>query len=105
MKPDQDLHLHTYLSACCHDKERQIPAAILALADDMGVDTIGFADHLWANPSIPPSEWYRPQDESQISKLRADLTAVSTGVRFLVGCEADMISPGAFGLHRGWSRI
>ena len=98
MKFDHDLHVHTYLSACCHEKERQTPSAILSLAEDMGVNTIGFTDHVWVNPELPPSDWYRPQDESQISKLRADLAAVSTRIRFLVGCEADMIAPGEYGI-------
>ena len=35
MKLDHDLHVHTYLSSCCNEKERQVPAAILSLAEDM----------------------------------------------------------------------
>ena len=98
MKLNHDLHVHTYLSACCREKDKQRPAAILTLAEEMGVQTIGFADHVWVNPDLPPSDWYRPQDESQISKLRADLSAVSTGIRVLVGCEAETIAPGQFGI-------
>lgn len=98
MKLDHDLHVHTYLSACCMEKEQQTPNAILSLAKDMGVHTIGFADHVWANPNLSPSNWYRPQDESQISRLRTDLASVSSGIRFLVGCEAEMIAPGQFGI-------
>ena len=100
MKLDHDLHVHTYLSACCDQKERQTPSAILSLAEEMGVKTIGFADHLWANPEIAPSGWYRCQDELQVSKRRADLVAVSTNVRVLVGCEAETIAPGRFGMTR-----
>jgi histidinol phosphatase-like PHP family hydrolase len=92
--------VHTYLSTCCMAKEQQRPAEILSLAEEMGVRTIGFSDHLWANPDIPPSDWYRPQGKGQISKLRADLDGVSTGIRVLVGCEADMIAPGKFGITR-----
>jgi histidinol phosphatase-like PHP family hydrolase len=98
MKLDSDLHIHTYLSECCKEKERQTPSAILSLAEDMGVNTIGFADHLWVNPYLCPSEWYRPQDENQITRLRADLASVSTGIRFFVGCEAEMIASGKFGI-------
>jgi histidinol phosphatase-like PHP family hydrolase len=98
MKFYQDLHVHTYLSACCREKERQTPRAILALAERMNVSTIGFSDHVWANPEIVPSDWYRPQDTSQISRLREDLAGVSTEIDVLVGCEADMIAPGAFGI-------
>ena len=98
LKLDHDLHVHTYLSACCQDKEGQRPAAILVLAEEMGLRTLGFTDHVWANPNIPPSGFYRPQDERQISQLRADLATVSTGIRVLVGCEAEMIAPGQFGI-------
>jgi len=98
MRLDHDLHVHTYLSACCGDKDRQTPSAILSLAEDMGVNTIGFADHVWANPSLSPSDFYRSQDEGQIAKLRADLSTISTTTRVLVGCEAEMIAPGKFGI-------
>lgn len=100
MKLDHDLHVHTYLSACCHDKQKQTPSGILSLAEDMGVRMIGFADHVWANPNLTPSDWYRHQDETQISQLRADLTAVASGVNVLVGCEAETIAPGKFGITR-----
>jgi histidinol phosphatase-like PHP family hydrolase len=95
---DHDLHIHTYLSSCCQEKERHRPGAILALAEEMGVKTIGFADHVWVNPALEPSNWYRPQDESQIARLREDLSSVLTNVRVLVGCEAEMIGPGKIGL-------
>jgi histidinol phosphatase-like PHP family hydrolase len=98
MNINHDLHVHTYLSSCCKEKERQTPGAILSLADEMGVRTIGFADHLWANPALSPSDWYRPQDESQISRLRADLATISTNICVLVGCEAETIAPGKFGI-------
>lgn len=98
MIPRHDLHVHTYLSACCHDKQRHTPANILALAERMGVHTVGFADHVWANPDIAPSSWYAPQNESQIDRLREDLAGVETQVRVLVGCEAETVAPGRFGI-------
>ncbi len=104
MKLTHDLHLHTYLSTCCKAKDRQTPGAILELAESMGVETIGFADHIWVNPDIPPPEWYRPQDQNQISRLRADLASISSPVRVLVGCEADMIAPGQVGLTPEFAR-
>ncbi len=97
---DHDLHVHTYLSACCSDPDNQRPAKILARAEELGLKTIGFADHLWVNPDLEPSNWYRPQDESQIARLRADLAAVSTSTRVLVGCESETIAPGKFGITR-----
>ena len=100
MKIDRDLHIHTYLSACCADKTNQTPARILQLATDMGLTTLGFSDHIWANPAIVPSKWYQPQDETQISRLRSDLAGLTPKIKTLVGCEADMIAPGQFGITR-----
>jgi len=97
---DHDLHVHTYLSDCCKDKEHHRPGAILSLAENMGVRTIGFTDHLWANPDIPASEWYGPQNRTQISRLREDLASVSSTVRVLVGCESEIVAPGKYGITR-----
>ncbi len=97
---DHDLHVHTYLSACCKDKENQRPREILALAERMGLKTIGFADHIWVNPCEEPSDFYRSQDHSQITRLRNDLLSESGPVRVLVGCEAETIAAGKFGITR-----
>lgn len=104
MKIPHDLHVHTYLSDCCGDREHQRPAAILKLAEEMGVGTIGFADHVWVNPDLEPSDWYRPQDETQIERLRADLAQFTSSVRPLVGCEAEMLGPGRIGLTPEFAR-
>ena len=93
-----DLHVHTYLSSCCSDKAHQIPREILRIAEEMGTTTIGFSDHLWMNPDVAPSDWYRPQDATQVARLRADLAQIDTPVRTMVGCEADMRAPGAFSI-------
>ena len=50
------------------------------------------------NPAIQPNGWYRPQDESQTTKLRQDLEAIETKVRVLVGCEAETVAPGKFSI-------
>ncbi len=98
MKITRDLHTHTYLSLCCLEKEAQQPARMIRLAEEMGLDTFGFSDHLWVNPDIAPSGFYQLQGENQIRSLRADLTTVTTPLRILVGCEADMVAPGRFGI-------
>ena len=81
-----DLHVHTYLSSCCHDKDGHRPAPILRAAGRMGIETVGFADHVWANPLLAPSDWYRPQGMEQIARLRDELAGIATDVRVLVGC-------------------
>ena len=103
MTLNHDLHVHTYLSDCCSDKANQRPDKILALAEAMGVATIGFSDHIWVNPKIAPSGWYRAQDETQTTRLRADLASVSTTLAVLVGCEADMCAPGMIGMTRSYA--
>ena len=95
---DHDLHVHTHLSLCCHDPDNHTPRRILAVAERMGTRTIGFADHLWVNPALRTSDWYARQGAGQISRLREELAAVATGVRVLVGCEAETVAPGQFGI-------
>ena len=100
MKILHDLHVHTYLSACCRDRENMTPAKILAEAAARGGQLVGFSDHIWMNKDVPASGWYRPQDATQIRRLRNDLAALEehTSVRVSVGCEADMRAPGEFSI-------
>ena len=98
IKINHDLHIHTYLSSCCADKNNQTPKKILVLAEEIGIDTIGFSDHIWTNTQLEPNDWYRPQNEHQITRLRNDLKSISSSVRILVGCEADTIAPGKFSI-------
>lgn len=101
MRISYDLHIHTYLSACCGAKEEQQPACIIDRAKGMGLTTLGFSDHIWVNPALEPSEWYRPQNETHIAQLRRDLTECSAdGINVLVGCEAETIGVGRFGMTR-----
>ncbi len=93
-----DLHTHTYLSVCCREKEAQRPARMIRLAERMGLHTFGFSDHVWMHPTIPPSDFYASQGVTQITRLREDLASVDTPLRILVGCEADMVAPGRFGI-------
>jgi histidinol phosphatase-like PHP family hydrolase len=95
---DHDLHVHTYLSSCCEDKKNQTPKKILVLAEEMGLKTIGFSDHIWTNTKLTPNDWYRSQSEQQIGRLRHDLMSISSSVRILIGCEADTVSPGKFSI-------
>ncbi len=97
---DHDLHIHTYLSSCCHEKATQRPRQILAAAEKMGLKTVGFLDHMWQNPNIKPSDWYQPQGKEQITFLRKDLESVTSPVNILIGCEADTIAPGKFTITR-----
>jgi HisJ family histidinol phosphate phosphatase len=98
LKIDHDFHVHTYLSSCCTD-ERQLPENIIPAAKKLGIARIGFTDHLWANPEYAPNDFYLPQTEKQIESLREELHGVNTdGIKVYIGCEAEMIAPGKFGI-------
>ena len=100
---NHDIHVHTYLSACCAEKETHRPSNILKVAEKMGTNTIGFSDHLWVNDSINPGPWYAAQGRNQIEKLSKDLAEIETTVDVLVGCETDMYGPDIFGMTRDFA--
>lgn len=96
---EHDLHVHTFLSECCTSPD-QTPANIVRKACELGLKQIGFADHLWANPTVKPHPFYRRQDWQNIIRLREELALVEIpeGLQVLVGCEAEMAGPGCFGI-------
>lgn len=96
---DHDVHIHTTLSACCSDP-KATPPNIVARAAEVGLKTIGFADHLWDAASPGSSDWYRPQDLPHVLRTRALLPRDSRGVRVLVGCESEYCGDGKVGISR-----
>lgn len=92
-----DIHLHTYLSKCCQYDDMN-PANIVKIAEALGLETIGFSDHVWTNHDLKPNGFYQGMHENQITDLRKDLEKVETDLRILVGCEADTIAPGKFSI-------
>lgn len=97
-----DIHLHTYLSKCCQHKD-QTPANIVRIAEELGLETIGFADHVWTNHDLKPNGFYQGMHENQIVELRRDLEGINTDLKILVGCEADTIAPGKFSITAKFS--
>lgn len=94
---DHDVHLHTFLSACCRD-EKLTPARAVARAAEIGLKTLGFSDHVW-DPAVPgASAWYRPQDLKHVGQIRRQIPADTQGVRVLVGCESEYCGDGKVGL-------
>lgn len=84
---DNDLHIHSYLSACSQDTE-QTNERILEYARNCGLKTVCLTNHFWDSAVPGASEWYAPQDFAHISKAKPLPTC--DGIRFLFGCEADM---------------
>ncbi len=94
---DVDLHVHTQLSGCCSDP-RQTVAEIARRAAQLGLRTIGLADHVWDNPAWETTDWYRPQNVARLLPVRAQIAALAPDVRFLLGCEAEYAGDGRLGI-------
>ena len=94
-----DLHIHTTLSSCCADPA-QTPENILSLLSGRGFRKIAFTDHLWENPSVPPSPWYATQGSARILRMAdsARKAAKEHSMTLLIACETDMCAPGKFGI-------
>jgi histidinol phosphatase-like PHP family hydrolase len=100
---NHDVHVHTTLSACCHDPAAT-PRRILEKAAEAGLDLLGFADHLW-DPAVPgASPWYAPQDVEHVLRTRACLAGYDGPVRVLVGCETEYCGNGKLGISREAAR-
>ncbi|KKR04421.1 MAG: hypothetical protein UT30_C0008G0043 [Candidatus Uhrbacteria bacterium GW2011_GWF2_39_13] len=98
-----DLHIHTSASPCCHDKEQTIEN-ITEATKNMGLKKIGFADHVWVSDMYKPSGFYNKQSGEEHLKLKEIAQSRDWGIEVLVGCEADMIAPGKFGITDDFKR-
>jgi histidinol phosphatase-like PHP family hydrolase len=76
-----DWHLHTTFSRECGEPGAT-PGNIVNTAHDIGLEAIGFTDHI-----------HFPHQIERIDELRAVLPAPPDGLRVYVACEADMLSP------------
>jgi histidinol phosphatase-like PHP family hydrolase len=92
--PDYDIHIHTWLSPCgAREESLSGVAAYAEEARRRGLETIGISDHFslpypwtlpsWAN-SGPPI----------IHEARNQAARITEGPRIIIGCEADLLSPG-----------
>jgi histidinol phosphatase-like PHP family hydrolase len=94
---DSDMHIHTVASMCCHD-EQQIPKNIIPLLKNKGYKKIGFTDHIWLSKDIESSSFYQHQDGTKQLELYDFIHSRDWDIDVLVGCEADMVAPGVFGI-------
>ena len=92
-----DLHIHTVNSRCCSDPEQTVERVAARLAA-RGFRRIGFTDHFWRHPTVPPSPFYQAQDGRAILELKARVRELALPLEVLVGGEADMVAPGVFGV-------
>ena len=84
---DNDLHIHSKISACCGDQE-QTNERILQYAQENGLKTVCLTDHFWDETVEGASEWYSPQNYSHISAAKP--LPYNEKVRFLFGCETEL---------------
>ena len=94
---DHDVHVHTFLSACCND-DRLTPAAAIDNGATIGLKTIGFANHVWDSAVPGASKWYGPQDVGHVMQIREMIPADTRGIRVLLGCESEYCGAGKVGL-------
>ncbi len=88
MKITHDLHIHTTLSLCA--KPTAIAEDYIRETVNNGIETIGFADHLWDERIPTPCPWYEKQNMTGILALKERMKNTDTGsVRVLVGAEAE----------------
>ncbi len=97
MNLNHDMHVHTPLSACYHQKGVTVDQ-ILKTASENGIETLGFADHFWAKERPDASEWYRPQDMKHISRIREMIPEDTYGIEVLFGCESEYWGDGKCGM-------
>ncbi len=83
-----DIHVHTHLSAC--GDRKAFMSDYIDAAAEMGIKTIGFADHAW-DKSVPgASPWYAPQDYERLLARREDLKSIDTkGIKVMLGAEGE----------------
>lgn len=94
---DNDLHIHSGLSACSGD-EAQTPERIIAYARANNLKTICLTDHFWDETVPGASDWYAPQDYNHICQSKP--LPQTEEVRFLFGCEIDMDKHMTLGLAK-----
>lgn len=90
-----DLHVHTTLSSCCHDPEATA-LNYRGLAEDLGLEVIGFADHFWDETRTGASPWYQPQNLDHVLQIRKMIP--KTRLKVLFGCESEYCGGGKIGI-------
>lgn len=98
MKIKRDIHIHTSLSACA-DPSATFMGYVEA-AKKTGLDTLGFADHLWDSAIPGVDGWYKPQNVEHVLQLKKELpeNREVDGIKLLFGCETEFAYDGKLAL-------
>ena len=102
MRIKQDIHIHTYHSACA--VKEATPQFYIDNAAKRDLELIGFADHMWENGhgySIASYERHQ-SNFAKLIKVKEDLAGctIPDGLRVLVGCETDFVADSTLGISR-----
>ncbi|MCP3965257.1 MAG: PHP domain-containing protein [Lentisphaerae bacterium] len=93
-----DMHIHTFASTCCLD-ERQTIDNIVLQAQELGLERIGLADHVWDNPNLVPNDFYKEQGKNRCINLKRSATRFkNSDIDVLVGCEVETVAPKKFSI-------
>ncbi|MBR6918331.1 MAG: hypothetical protein IKN38_09110 [Clostridia bacterium] len=95
--PDNDLHIHTYLSPCSADP-RQTAYAILDYAKANGFRDICVTDHFW-DEKVPGATPFLKGENLDLLKKILPLPK-ERGIRFMFGCETELHRSGALAIAR-----
>lgn len=88
MTISQDLHIHTNLSACA-ERDSTVESYFVT-ERDLGVNTMGIADHFWDEKLPHVYDDYRVPSLKTMLRLREKAKeAEKSGIRLLVGAEAE----------------
>ena len=94
---DHDFHVHTTVSACCHD-ENQTPENLLKYALENGFHKVCITNHLWDEGVPSEAEWH---PDHTVERLKSVLPLPThEGARLLFGAETDIDYNGVLGISR-----
>ncbi|MDL2287360.1 PHP domain-containing protein [Eubacteriales bacterium OttesenSCG-928-G02] len=83
-----DLHVHTKLSSCA-SPEAELDEYI-KVAEELGIELIGFTDHAWDSKVPGASPWYQAQDYPRLFERKPSYK--SDKVKVLFGAEGEFAS-------------
>ncbi len=88
MKAYYDVHLHNYLSNCSRDRAATAENEVYKAAE-LGLKTIGFANHIWDARVEGASSWYHKQTLAFSMQIKNQIPTDTKGVKVLIGAETE----------------
>lgn len=88
MRVFADVHVHNYLSRCCTDNAATAENFVKRYAE-LGIKTLGFANHIWDDRVPGASEWYHKQTLAFSMQIKNQIPADTQGIKVLVGAETE----------------